>query len=574
MGVLLGTPRRAAVFASVAYAILAGAVAAPLWVANSSSWIGGTGDPFKFMSFLAWLPHALTHGQNPLFLGAVDYPKGVNLAWETPVPLAGFLMWPVTASLGAAAAYNVWVMVALTLDGWCTFLWLRRHTRSRWTAFLGGLITMVGPYVAGHILGHLNLISFFPIPLMFLVVERLTAGSPQRLRVGVLLGVLGAAQFFLSEELVALTAIAVVTAGLAALLIYREPALRRIRTALPALAVAAASGVTLTGPMIVFQFLGPYPVRGHIQPFNVYVTDLANLVVPTRLTWLEPPVQSFADVSAWTGNVAEQTGYVGLPILLLTIYASARWWREPFVRIVAVTTLVAEILSFGSRLHIAGHDPGIYLPGALLTHMPVLDNLLPGRLSLISAFGCVALAVVGLDRLWSRGGRLAWAALAFAAAGVASGTARVPFIVSSTHVPTYFTARDGARALPANSVALVLPFIDTGTGAVSMLWQATADFRFSLIDGLAISADAGGRAKFLVEGPLLDAFHTIQSDGVLPIEIDALRAQLRTQLASDGVTVVIVGSMAHRTVAIAFVEWLEGGPGTKKGEVDVWTTLH
>src|SRR5438552_808857 len=118
----------AAIF--LGYLGLAFLTSAGVWAHPTSSWPGTPGDPYKFMDFLAWIPHQLGAGHNPLYMRAIDYPQGVNLAWETPVPLAAILMWPITATAGPVAAYNSWFALALALDGWCTFFWLRRHTRS------------------------------------------------------------------------------------------------------------------------------------------------------------------------------------------------------------------------------------------------------------------------------------------------------------------------------------------------------------------------------------------------------------------------------------------------------------
>ena len=48
--------------------------------------IGEGGDPKQSVWFLAWLPHALLHGENPFFTSAVFQPGRVNLAWSTTMP--------------------------------------------------------------------------------------------------------------------------------------------------------------------------------------------------------------------------------------------------------------------------------------------------------------------------------------------------------------------------------------------------------------------------------------------------------------------------------------------------------
>jgi len=87
------------------------------WADPSHTWTGPIGDNFLFMNWLPWIPHALSHGQNPLFESVLNYPRGANLAWNTAMPLGGLLAWPVTATAGPVVAYNATAVFAITLDG-------------------------------------------------------------------------------------------------------------------------------------------------------------------------------------------------------------------------------------------------------------------------------------------------------------------------------------------------------------------------------------------------------------------------------------------------------------------------
>src|ERR1700690_3816327 len=53
----------------------------------STTYIGKGVDPQLLMWLVAWWPHALSHGLNPLYPRAVWAPDGVNLAWSTCMPL-------------------------------------------------------------------------------------------------------------------------------------------------------------------------------------------------------------------------------------------------------------------------------------------------------------------------------------------------------------------------------------------------------------------------------------------------------------------------------------------------------
>jgi len=538
---------------------------APAWLHATTSWPGNVGDPYKFMDWLAWIPHAVAHFQNPFFSSAVDAPRGVNLAWETTVPLGAILVWPVTATLGPIAAYNVWLLVALTLDGWCTYVWLRRHARGA-AAFLGGLTFALGPYLVTHSYNHLNLVSAFPIPLLFLVIDRFVAGSLTWWRAGMAAGVLAAAQLYLAEELLALAAIGLVAALLVALPSH-PPTLVRVARAS---ALAIVTCAVLAGPMLAFQFFGPLAVHGAIQPSDVYVTDLQNLFVPTRLTLLHPGTVSTELASAWTGNLGEQTGYVSIPLLLLTAYALWRWWREPLVRVVGGASLLLLVLSLGPHVHVGG-STSIPLPGLILMRLPVVDHMLPARLSLIAAMGLALLLALTLDRTVLASPRRAVTGSVLGVLSVIALIPTAPIPTSTTDVPAYFTADDGARALPRGTVALVLPYIDDGGAtAVPMLWQAESDFHYSMVDGLAITVAPNGHSAFLVDSPLRSALHDIQVTGKPPPETDDLKRTLDAVLNGDHVSLIIVGPMPNRGAAESFVSWLTGSPPQHSSGVSIW----
>lgn len=560
---------RASLLALAGYAAAALLVTAPAWLHATTSLSGNVGDPYKFIDWLAWIPHAISQLHNPFFTGAVDAPRGVNLAWEGTVPLGGLVVWPVTATLGPLAAYNVWLLIALTLDGWCTYLWLRMHVRPV-AAFVAGLTVALGPYLVVHGYGHLNLVSAFPIPLLFLVVERFLRGAMRWWRAGIWAGVLAAAQLYLAEELFVL-AVTAVAAGLVAAVITGPACLRRRPAKLPgAVGLAVLTAAILAGPMLAFQFFGPLQVRSAIQPPNVYVTDLQNVVVPTALTWLHPGALSPQLASSWTGNIGEQTGYIGIPMLLTSVYALCRWWREHAVRAMALATLMLAVLSLGPHLHIGGVS-SVALPGLVFGHLPVLDNLLPGRLSLVVALGLAWILGITLDRTVFTAPRKAVVGGALSVLSIVSLAPAAPIPTSTPPLPSYFTASNGARAYPEGTVALVAPYIDDGGAtAVPMLWQAASDFHLSLIDGLAITVAPNGHPTFAVDSPLRTAFHSIQVSGAAPEESQQLKDTLTQTLNDDRVSLIVVGPMPHREVAEAFVAWLAGTPGVQVDGVTVW----
>ncbi len=56
---------------------------------------------------LRWSSFAITHHLNPLVRSAVNVPDGVNLIWNTALPLPCALLAPITLQLGRVFAYNL-----------------------------------------------------------------------------------------------------------------------------------------------------------------------------------------------------------------------------------------------------------------------------------------------------------------------------------------------------------------------------------------------------------------------------------------------------------------------------------
>lgn len=551
------------------------AVVFPVWASPASTWTGAHGDVFKFMNWLAWVPHAIGHLQNPLFASAVDYPHGVNLTWDTPMPLAGAVMWPVTATLGPVVAFNVYLLLTIFLDSLCSYLWLRSHTRSRWPALIAGLLLALSPFAAAHTwAGHINLVSFWPLPLLLMCLERTLTRRRMSWRLGLAIGVLAAAQVYLAEELLAIFAIAaVVLVVVAAAVCWRDAMTRAGSTALT-FAVGAAVFLVLAGPMLVFQYFGSGHITQVLQRPNVYVTDLVNLVVPTSRTLITVPALTDQQSSHWTGNLAESTGYIGVAAIALMVYAAVKWRRSPAVRVALITTVVIVILSLGPHLHMGGIDTGVRLPGEIFGHMPFLASLLPERLSLMIAFGIAYVVAVTLDRsLFQPGSRQAVGA-ALAVASVLLLVPVIPMSASSAPLPQYFTVGGGAHTLSAGTVALVVPYVDgIPEHDVPMLWQAQSDFRFAMVEGHAI-ATFGRIVVFNWPTVVGNILQRLQLDGTEPPRSDSLRAALRAELHQEGVTAIIAGPTSNWPAVQSFINWITGSSPQQMQGVSLWQNVN
>jgi hypothetical protein len=534
------------------YFIAAALLTFPAWLNPTRKWIGGPGDPMKFMEFLGWYPYAISHGLNPLLNSYVNLPSGSNMMWDTTMPVVAICLWPVTAVFGVIAAWNVGLVGALVLDGWCTFLWLRRHARHAVAAWMGGLLMVLGPFAAARAHGHLNLLFFFPMPLLFIEIEKFVEKRGRHaLALGARAGVLVAVQLLCCEEIVALGAIAVGTVVVLGLLMDRH-ALKDLWVRLAkAGASAAIVFIVLTAVPLAYQFFGPGRIIGPIEPLNFYVTDIVNVVVPNAYAAVDP---HFAlDLSGrWSPYTIENDAYIGLPLIAIGVFTIAYWWRQRWVRLVGLGTIAAFIWSLGPYLHFDGvSERGIGLPGALLVLLPVADNILPARFDLFTDFGLSAVIAVFVDRAVLSG---SWRTRA------AGGTAmllvcvtlapRVPIAAYTTGTPHYFAANGEVRSLRQGTTVLVVPYGDSTLTMAPMLWQAVSGFRFRMVAGTMWTAGPGGAPSFggSAGGTSLDCIMEELQFRQSPAGCTAYPIRVaRAELDKLQVSVIIMGPLAYGT---------------------------
>ena len=532
--------------------------------------VGGHGDAEASIWYLTWAPWALLHGQNPLVTHQMGLPGGVNLMWHTPQTLTALLAWPVTAAAGPVVAYNVMMTLAPVVSGWCAFLVIRRHVPGHLPAALGGLLYGLSPYMLAHSVGHLNLTMAWVPPLLLLVLEEVLVRQRRSWVVGgVALGVLATCQLFISEELLASEALIAAVAAAVLAVLFRAEVGPRLGHALRAVAVAGAVVAALGGWAIAVQFLGAQRVHGGVQPQGIYVTDLLNLGVPTGVQGLAPS-WALSVSSAFTGNGSEQNGYLGIPLLAVLALVAVRRWDRPLVRVTALTGLVAIVLSLGPSLHVAGRLTHVPLPEALIGHLPVLANMLPGRLMLYAFLLAAVLLAVFVDEMRRRRATALAGALVVAAVAITLFP-RLPFPSSPVSAPAFFTGAE-VRRIPQDEVALVAPYVSSPVPDDPMLWQALSGMRFRMPEGYYQGPDRDGHRIY---GPVPSTTSAVMEAIWARGVARPLTAELRRGIAADleawSVRDILVGPMPHREEMTAFVTALTGRPPVERGGVAVWT---
>src|ERR1700722_10970406 len=183
------------------------------WVEGASTHtLCGCGDPALFLWFFQWPATALAHGQNPFFSSALFHPSGINLLAQTSVTGLSVPLVPVTWIWGPVASLNVASTITPALTAFTAFVVIRRWAPWTPAAFVGGLLYGFSPFVLSNLeFAHLMTAALMLLPLILGVLDEILVRQRHgALPAGILLALLLFAQFFLSSELLAITAVVVV----------------------------------------------------------------------------------------------------------------------------------------------------------------------------------------------------------------------------------------------------------------------------------------------------------------------------------------------------------------------------
>ena len=440
---------------------------------GESSVVGSFGsDQATFAWSLAWWPHALENGLHPLLTDRVYAPDGWNLAWTSSIPGPAFLAWPLTATLGPLTTYDILAIAAPALAAWCTFLLCREIGTGTWAALAGGLVFGFTTYEATETLNHLNLALVFTLPLAALAVTRYLRGSLSDRRFAVLfaLCVLGVFATFLETLFWATLGGAFALAAGIACTRGRERAL--LWRCLLLCSAAYAAALVVASPYLWFALAHPDTLGISGRGFEL---DLANLLVPTRVTALRPPqLHDLAD-RLGSNNLTEQLGYVGPILPALAGFALWERRREPFARALALTIAFALLLALGSRLVVAGNRTWLELPWTLVADLPLASHALPVR-----AFVLVWLALAVLVALFlARGGRARWVVFGLLALTLAPNPDGGLWVTRLDR-PALFQGDRWRTVMHPDENALIIPFSYDGK---AMLWQQETGYGFRLTGG-------------------------------------------------------------------------------------------
>jgi len=470
----------------------------PMWPGDPHMIAGcACGDSLVQSWFLGFTPWALLHGHNPFFTTYIDFPKGVNLASNTLMPLLGVIFAPVTLLSNAVSTFNLLMWLAFPLSALSASYVVRRWTGSNVGSFFAGVVYGFSPYINHQAYGHLNL-TFVPLPpLIFYATYQLAVvqrGDARRR--GAVVGLLAAAQYLISAEIFASTAAVVAVAFILSALGWRKLLTReRLEYFVQAGFVSVLVIAVFIGYPVWCELFGVNhvvaPAAGGYN--NPYRADFLASVIPSSFEQFAPSLLTkFGDRFTNTA-IAENGSYLGLPLVLLYLGCLWRWRKNGAVTFAGLMAMIMWIFSLGPFLTILNHPTSVPLPYQIFARLPLLINVLASRLSLFVAF------FVGLTVA------LSWAAWRIEFRNTLRPTSRpksiaVLLVVAlipltprwplptgsiSGITPSFFTSSE-SRVIPKGAEILTFPYLYPMIGLQPYVWQLTTNWNWKVMGAYAM----------------------------------------------------------------------------------------
>ena len=594
--------------AGAVYLILSLIIWSHIWTSHpTSTFTCGCGDGSLVTWYLEWPAYAISHGLNPLYGRAMFFPTGVNLLANASAVGIGVLLAPITWLFGPVATLNVAVTLSPALSSLAMFILLRRWVSWAPAAFFGGLFYGFSPFFITNLTdAHFFLGMAVVPPLVVACLDELLVRQRSRPVVtGIVLGLLITLQFFLSTEVLVMTAIMGVV-GLVLVLGYAcWKHFDLVREHAHYAAVGLASGVVTAGVLLAypawFALAGPAHLSGQVWSFldlKAGGSSFNHLFVPESQSAVRAGlgITSFGLSHATGGyqGAVLSPEYFGFGVFAVVMAGLLIWRHDRRLWLFGGLSLVSLVLSFGA-------PKGSVDPWQVLARLPEFDNVVPSRFVLIT-YLCVAV-MLGLivehtyqsvrqrrdrsvvagppDQRWSRLPRWSGAAAGVIVAGIAIVPPaaylgqNIPVSTEPLVVPTWF--RTVAPHLRGDQVLLAFP---SGAGPV-LLWQAVDNMHFSLAEGggpeATYSQQPGEIPGVDVIGNVSISYgiaHPVTPSGVLAVRRDLDDWKVTTVVIPDEPGLPVYDQIPSVTVAAALITAATGELPVHQSDAWVWTGVN
>jgi hypothetical protein len=372
-----------------------------------------TTDVASYVWDLWWIPHQIVHLGNPWFTANMAAPVGIQLGFDTTMPLVGLIMSPVTLAFGPSASFSLLTIVMPGLLCYVMYRVARLWLRSQAGPIAAGAFFGLSSMLAEQDWAHLNIAAgtlFLPMTVEAVVRLRRRPGRRQAIILGLVLGT----SLLVNQES------AVMAAILAALLLIpwlvRHPA--RDRAA--ALILGGVIAVVVASPQLI-AMIQQYGSGGTgVDPHLLAVTSkkygvgIGDLFAPAqRVGYYGLHQLAAASASAPDhGLTGEGMPMFGLVLTVVALLGLAVSWRRRSAWQLAALWLGCAWLALGPSLYVlkVQHVPfqqiwnGVrvspVMPYTWVMRLPVLSAFREAdRFAILGLVGAALLAGAAVDWL-------------------------------------------------------------------------------------------------------------------------------------------------------------------------------
>jgi len=345
------------------------------------------GDPLFSMWRMGWVYQQLLGDPRGFFDANIFHPTPLTLTLSDSMLLPSFVAAPLfAAGLHPLLVYNGLLLAAFPINGFATYVLVRKLTGSAGASFIGALFYMCHPYRLEHY-SHFELQMTMWMPMTLMVMMRL--GETHRVRYALLAGALAAAQLYSSMYYgVYFPFYAAVVIGILGV-VWKWKWRRLIGPAAIGGAFALGLAVPLARPYVAAQ-----EMKGDRDTVAVeyYSADLSD--------FFRPHIRLATHAGRWLeDNHPERALFPGVTPLALTAIALA-----PPIGPVRAAFAAGLVLSYDMSRGMKG----VLYPTLYRTLPPIRGMRVPARFSIILGISLAVLAAFGARRLlsrWSGGAR-------------------------------------------------------------------------------------------------------------------------------------------------------------------------
>jgi hypothetical protein len=554
---------------------------------------GNPGDINLFAWFMRYSATAVSHGQLPaLVTTGLNAPQGINVMWNTSVLLPGVVLAPVTLLAGPQASLTILLTAGFAGSAASLFVVLRRWGASVAAAAMGGAVYGFSPALVAAGMGHFQLQFAVLPPLIIDAGLRIVTGRGNAVRTGIWLGLLVAAQLLIGEELLVDTAVAAVVMVAVLALDHPRAAIEavrtRARTIVAGLGTAAAVTAAACGYPLWVEFRGPLSEHGSPWTVLEFHSYLSGFVTPSGALLFHTS-SSAAAAASYPEPLPEYLAYLGWPLLIVAIAAAVAFWRDPKVRLTAVTFALLELFTLGA-VSMGFHGiryPAVLLPWYWLQGVPVLADVLPDRFSILADAAVAALLAFALDRArglasppahlpphppftgrgrgWGLGGLRGYVAAAVVTLAILP-LVPVPLPAATvSRAPAGWQAAFARLRLASDAHVLVIPDLRFG-----LRWQAQTGVPASMVGGGDfIEPDPTGQATSYIYNRLSTATYLTTLWQGSPSGRAPSLSQIRKDLAYWWLAAIVTVTGRNSRLA-RFLTGEFGPPAVTAGSVLAW----